>query len=228
MSTRPTRLWYRTPRVRRTAPPPAAGGCKVLEHPDRRGDEAILFWRAELLTDLVRLVSAPPDINSYLIFDPSHWADHVATLATEEGLHLILRLPGEGEYRVLLPGPDPPPDGSPLAIVIEPNRFWRLRVAAAERFLALTVHPGLPFRARLLPLLSPEELARRMHMLWALDLEQAGASEHEIGATVFGTTVSGAVWSNHADRSELRRLLDHARRLTGGGYPELLQPRGPR
>ena len=26
---------------------------------------------------------------------------------------------------------------------------------------------------------------------------------------------------------ELRRLLDHARRLTGGRYPELLQPRGP-
>jgi hypothetical protein len=216
----------RTPRLLPTAPP-VAGGCKVLEHPDRRGDEAILFWRAELLADLVRFVAAPPDTNSHLRFDRSHWADPVATLATAEGLHLILRLPGEVEHRVLLPGPDPPPDGSPLAIVIEPNRFWRLRVAAAERFLTLTAHPGLPFRARPLPSLSQEEVARRMHMLWAFDLEQAGSSEHEIGATVFGTTVSGAVWSNHADRSELRRLLDHARRLTGGRYPELLQPRGP-
>jgi hypothetical protein len=220
-------LRNRTPRVRLTAPP-VAGGCKVLEHPDRRGDEAVLFWRAELLVDLVRLVAAPPDTNSHLRFDPSHWAGQVVTLATGEGVHLILRLPDEVEYRVLLTGPDPPPDGSQLAIVIEPNPFWRLRNAAAERFLAVTAHPGLPFRARPLRPLSPEEVARRMHMLWALDLEQAGASEHEIGATVFGTTVSGAVWSNHADRSELRRLLDHARRLTGGRYPELLQLRSPR
>jgi hypothetical protein len=217
----------RTPRVLPTAPP-VAGGCKVLEHPDRRGDEAVLFWRAELLADIIRLIAAPPDTDSHLRFDHSRWAGHLASLVTEEGLHLVLRLPGEVKHRLLLPGPDPPPDGSRLAIVIEPNRFWRLRVAAAERFLALTVDPGLPFRARPFPPLSPEELARRMHMLWALDLETAGASEHEIGATVFGTTVSGAVWSNHADRSELRRLLHHARRLTSGRYPELLQPRSPR
>jgi hypothetical protein len=215
------------PHARRTAPA-AAGGCKVLEHPDRRGNEAVLFWRSELLADLVRLVAAPADTDSHLRFDPLRWAGHSAALATDEGLHLILRPPGDAEHRLLTPGPDPPPDGSRLAIVIEPNPFWRLRVAAAERFLAFATRLRLPIRPRRLAPLSPEEAMRRAHMLWGLDLEQAGASEHEIGAIVFGTRVSGIVWSNHADRSELRRLLRAGRRFTDGRYRELLRPRSLR
>jgi hypothetical protein len=72
---------------------------------------------------------------------------------------------------------------------------------------------------------SPEEVTRRMYMLWAVDLERAGASEHEVGALVFGTRVSGAIWSNHADRSELRRLLRAGRGFVSGRYRELLQAR---
>ena len=70
--------------------------------------------------------------------------------------------------RVLLPGPDPPRHGSPLAIVIEPNRFWRFRVAAAERFLALAVRPRLPIRPRTSTLVPLEEVARKTYMLWAI------------------------------------------------------------
>jgi hypothetical protein len=71
----------------------------------------------------------------------------------------------------------------------------------------------------------PEEMARRVYMLWAVDLEQAGSSEHEIGAIVFGTRVSSVVWSNHADRSELRRLLRAGRSFVSGRYRDLLQAR---
>jgi hypothetical protein len=221
---RPSSQPNRRLRVRQTVRA-VIGGCKVLENPDRRGDEAVLFWRSELLTDLVRLVAAPANTNSQLRFDPWRWAGQLATLATDEGLNLILRLPGEAEHRLLLPRPDPPRDGSPLAILIEPNRFWRFRVAAAERFLALAVRSRLPIRPRPSALVPPEEVARRTYMLWAIDLEQAAASEHEIGAIVFGTTVSGAIWSNHADRSELRRLLRAGRSLVSGRYCELLQVR---
>jgi hypothetical protein len=221
---RPSSQRNRRLRVRRTARA-VAGGCKVLENPDRRGDEAVLFWRSELLVDLVRLVAAPAGTNSQLRFDPLRWAGQPAALATDEGLNLVLRLPGGTEYRLLLPGPDPPRDGSPLAIVIEPNRFWRFRVAAAERFLALAARSRLPIRPRLSALVPPEEVGRRTYMLWAIDLEQAAASEHEIGAIVFGTRVSGAIWSNHADRSELRRLLRAGRSFVSGRYRELLQAR---
>jgi hypothetical protein len=207
---------------------PLTGGCKVLEDPNRRGDEIVLFWRSELLTDLVCLTLAPANANSQLRFEPRRWAGQQAALATSEGLHLILRLRHNAQYRLLLPGPDPPRYGSPLAIVIEPNRFWRSRVAAAERFLALAAHPPLPFRPPLWPLISPEETARRTYMLWAIDLEQTGASEHEIGALLFGARVSSAVWSNHADRSELRRLLRTGRSFVSGRYRELLHVRLPR
>jgi hypothetical protein len=219
---RPSLQPNRRLRVRQTAWA-VTGGCKVLENPDRHGDEAVLFWRSELLTDLVRLIAAPGNANSQLRFDPLRWAGQLATLATDEGLHLILRLPGNREYRLLLPGPDPPQDGSPLVVVIEPNRFWRFRVTAAERFLALAARSRLPFRSRPLALISPEEMAHRTYILWALDLEQAGASEHDIGAIVFGTSVSGAISSNHADRSELRRLLRAGRSFVSGRYRELLQ-----
>jgi len=221
---RPSSQSNRRLRIRRTGRA-VTGGCKVLENPDRRGDEAVLFWRSELLTDLVRLTAAPAGTDSQLRFDPRRWAGQLAMLATDEGLHLIRRLPGDAEHRLLLPGPDPPLDGSPLAIVIEPNGFWRLRVAAAERFLALAARPRLPTRPRPFARMSPEEVTRRMYMLWALDLEQAGAGEHEIGASVFGTRVSGTIWSNHADRSELRRLLRAGRSFVSGRYCDLLQAR---
>jgi hypothetical protein len=200
----------------------ATGGCKVLENPDRRGDEAVLFWRSELIPELVRLIVAPADADSQLRFDLLRWAGHVAALITDEGLHLILRCSGDTEHRLLLPGPDLPRDGSPLAVVIEPNRFWRFRVAAAERLLALTACSRLPIRPRPAAPLPPEEVARRTYMLWAIDLQQAAASEHEIGAILFGTRVSGAIWSNHADRSELRRLLRAGRSFVSGRYRELL------
>src|SRR5260370_3581203 len=174
---RPRRLRTGTVRVGGTAWA-VAGGCKVLEHPDLRGDKAFLFWRSELLVDLVRLIAAPAGTNSELRFDPLPWAGHLAALRTDEGLNLVLRLPGDGEHRLLLPGPDPPRDGSPLAVVIEPNRFWRLRVAAAERFLALAARPRLAILPRPFALVSPEEVTRRRHMVWVLDLQQAGASDH--------------------------------------------------
>jgi hypothetical protein len=207
---------------------PVTGGCKVLEDPNRRGDEVVLFWRSELLTDLVRLTPAPANANSQLRFEPQRWSSQQAALATDEGLHLILRVRDSAQYRLLLPGPDPPRRGSPLAIVIEPNRFWRSHVAAAERFLALAAHPPLPFRSPRSPLISSEEIAHRTYMLWAIDLEQTRASEHRIGALLFGTRVSGAVWSNHADRSELRRLLRAGRSFVSGRYRELLYVRLPR
>ena len=221
---RPRPLGNRARRIHLTART-VIGGCNVLENSDRRGDEAVLFWRSELLVDLVRLIAAPAGTASQLRFDPRRWAGQLATLATDEGLNLILQLPDEAEHRLLLPGPDPRQDGSPLAIVIEPNRFWRFRVAAAERFLALVVRPRLPIRHRLSALIPPQEVAHRTYMLWAVDLEQAAAGEHEIGAIVFGTRVSGAIWSNHADRSELRRLLRAGRSFVSGRYRELLQAR---
>jgi hypothetical protein len=79
---------------------PVTGACKVLEDPNRRGDEVALFWRSELLTDLVCLTLAPANANSQLRFEPRRWAGQQAALATSEGLHLILRLRHNAQHRL--------------------------------------------------------------------------------------------------------------------------------
>jgi hypothetical protein len=88
---RPNSWCNRRPRIRRTARP-VTGGYEVPEDPNRGGDGAFLFWRSELLADLVRLTPAPASANSQLHFEPQRWAGQQAALTTNEGLHLILRV----------------------------------------------------------------------------------------------------------------------------------------
>ena len=161
-----------------------------------------------------------------LRFEPWRWPGRKHALLTEDGLHLIVTPPEPGgSHRLLLPGPDPPATGVPLAVSLAPSPFWSVRVAAAERFFAYAgvSLPGV--QAALRPAPSLERRERLVHMLWALDLERAGLTEHEMGKALFGTTVSSAAWSNHDDRSELRRLLAAAHALLDGGYVRLLGPR---
>lgn len=158
-----------------------------------------------------------------LRFDPWRWPGRKHALLAEDGLHLIIMPPGTGgKHRLLLPGPDPPAEGAPLAVALGPSPFWPARIAAAERFFSFAgvSLPGV--RSTTQPAPSPERLERLMHMLWVLDLERTGLSEHEMGEALFGSTVSGAAWSNHDDRSELRRLLAAAHSLLDGGYFRLL------
>ena len=157
----------------------------------------------------------------HLRFDPWNWPGHKSALTCEDGLHFVLKLAGGIEHRLLLPGTEPPPDGMPLRILFDPDPHWSLRVAATERFLVFAA-PKIGIRRKPPPRSSAEERERHAHMLWALDLAQAGASEHEIGRAVLGTASSGAAWSNDPDRSELRRLLAAARGFVRGGYRTLL------
>src|SRR5260370_15187222 len=106
---RPSSQLNRRLLVRRTARA-VIGGCKVLENPDRRGDEAVLFWRSELLVDLVRLIAVPARTDSQLRFDPRGSEGQLATLATDGGLNVILRLPGDKAHRLMLPCAAPPPE----------------------------------------------------------------------------------------------------------------------
>ena len=206
-----------------TARRPPDGGCTFAEHPDRRGDEATLFWRPELLPDLIRLIPLGSGADSPLLFDPGRWAARLAARPTEDGLHVVITPDHGPEYRLLLPGSEPPPLGAPLTVAIDPTpSLWQRRVTAAQRFLAFATE-GCIANASALPSIAPEEAIRRAHMLWALDLETGGASEHQIGAALFGVTVASAAWSNHADRSEVRRLLVIGGTCVAAGYRRLLR-----
>jgi hypothetical protein len=139
-------------------------------------------------------------------------------LLADGGVHMILALPGD-EFRLWLPGPDPPEIGTPLAAALDLGAQMTERAAAAERFWrAMT---GLPPRPALLPL-APQPRRHAM-MLWALDLRAAGRSQRAIARTMLDL-IPRPDWADAAERSLVRRLLRDADRLAEGGYLNLLRP----
>ena len=137
-------------------------------------------------------------------------------LVAEGGVHMIVALPGD-EFRLWLPGPDPPAIGTPLAAAIDLGAQMPERAAAAERFWrAMT---GLPPRPTLFPL-APQPRRHAM-MLWALDLRAVGRSQRAIARTMLDL-IPQPDWADAAERSLIRRLLRDADRLAEGGYRKLL------
>ena len=171
----------------------------------------------------MRLIPLADLTGSALRFDPVRWPGRVATLATAEGLHYVVTAPHGLEYRLLLPGPRPPAAGAPLGFAVDarPLGFQR-RVAVAQRFLDFALGADAA-SADAKRVIAPEEAIRRAHVVWAIDLQIDGASEHQVGAQLFDLDVAGATWSNHPDRSETRRLLALGRAYVGGGYRRLLR-----
>lgn len=189
----------------------------------RRANEIPIFWLPELLGHLIPLGPGPPGIGPPIIFEPWRWPGRKHVLATGDSLQIIVGEPGSRSC-LLLPGPDPPNDGAPLGLLLSRSPFWRARLDAAVRFLTLIGQPLPATRAPPPPRLTDERRTRLVHMLWALDLEAAGASEHEIAGLALGTAVTGPAWANHPDRGEIRRLLAEARNLVRGDYRRLLAP----
>lgn len=210
------------PAVEEAPPDPTDWGCDFVADPERRADEIAVFWLPELLGNLIPLAPGPPGTGPPITYEPWRWPGRKQALSTGDRLQLIVD--GEQPHRLLLPGPDPPDDGAALGLVLDRSRFWRARLDAAARFLA-AVGQHLPgFRPPPPPHLSDERRDRLTAMLWALDLQRAGASEHEIAGMALGTSVTGPAWSNHPDRGEVRRLLAEAGSLVAGGYRRLLAP----
>lgn len=81
-------------------------------------------------------------------------------------------------------------------------------------------------RGKLPTSLQPREKrgSRWARMLQALDGHVAGATHREIADTIFGSDLVRSEWRGASDhlRLKVQRLLREARRLTRGGYRELL------
>ena len=139
-------------------------------------------------------------------------------LLAEGGVHIIVATPGD-EFRLWLPGKEPPKIGTPLAAAIDLDAHTAERAAAAQRFWRAI--SGLPAQSGLLP----EVPLRRRHamMLWALDLKRAGQTQRDI-ARMLLDAAARRDWADAAERSQVRRLLRDADRLARGGYLNLLRP----
>ena len=172
---------------------------------------------------MIPLGPGPPGTGPPIIYEPWRWPGRKGALVGSDGLHIVLD--GHGQrHRLLLPGPEPPADGAALGLVLDRSPFWRARLDAGARFLAAVGQQLPEYRAPPPPRLSDERQDRFTAMLWALDLQRAGAGEHDIAGMTLGTTVTGPAWSNHPDRGEVRRLLADGSRLVAGGYRRLLAP----
>lgn len=210
-------------RTRIGRPIPPLGGCNFAVDPGRRADEVPIFWLPELLGSLIPLGQGPPGTGPPIVFEPWRWPGSKQALSTSDSLQFIIDADG-ARHRPLLRGPEPPRDGAALGLVLDRSPFWRARLDAAARFLA-AVGQALPgLRTPAPPRLADERRDRLAHMVWALDMQRSGASEHDIAGMALGTVISGPAWSNHPDRGEIRRLLAEARALAAGGYRRLLAP----
>lgn len=216
----PRRPLYRRIRLKRAASHDA-GGCSFAPDPDLRADQTFVFWRPDLLTDLVRLLPATASpFEARLRFDPARWRARHATRAADDGVHLIIGDPA-GEHRLWLPGPELPALGTPLAVVLDSDRYAQERADAALRFWRFAAEPrvarGLP------PAPSLSNAGRLARMLWAIDLRAAENSHRQIAADMLGIAQSSD-WADHSDRSHVRRLIRDAAAIVNGRYRDLLRP----
>ena len=193
----------------------------------RRADEIeAIFWRPELLVDVVCLIPPPPPWADAprVLFDPWRWPGRKHLLIAEDGVHIVATGSPAGSLRLWLPRRSSvPPLGTELGFYVHPDGFGQERAEAALRFWRLAADPPVSRRPPG-PLAWPRHDPLRLGlMLWALDLKRSGMSRREIARVMLGVE-PGADWSESDARSWVRRLMRDAEKLVSGGYRDLLRP----
>jgi len=203
---------------------PCPGGCTFAEHPDLQAPEARIIWHADFDPGTIGVIAFPADpsdpnsiridrIASWLAIATDDWGREHAVLS--DGWHHIRldieegRL--EGQEAVLL--------------------HYRLHgLASAEaRLLPLRRFLDLCRHRRFARSLFPRDscIDRGIDMLRVHDALQEGASQREIGATLFGDERVAHDWIGESDslRSRVRRLVREANAMARGGYRQLMRRR---
>lgn len=176
-----------------------------------------MFWRPEVLPDVVRLHPAAGGNTACLRYDPRRWPGRLDRFADEDGLLLILSAGGT-EHRLWLPA-EPEP-GAPLAAVLDLDPHAPARAGAALRLWRHLCGRAEPRRSA-----GPSQRARRLaRALQALDGRLAGASYREIALVLFGEARlrEAGYWRTSGLRKTAIGLVDSGRALMSGGYRRLL------
>lgn len=209
---------------RSTTQPPTArhfGGCIFAEDPTIDAPSARLLWRADHDRSVlaVRADPAAPD-------DPDHvWLDALpgktTLIVSGDRQHLVIS-DGAHQLRLdihgtLLEGP------VRLQYELAGTVGIEAKLHTLRRLLALL---RLGRFARRLEIVEPR-VGRWVLMLRAYDLGQAGASQREIAASLFGAERVACEWRTTSDSLRLRvqRLLRDAAAMIDGGYLALLDGR---
>jgi hypothetical protein len=184
-----------------------------------------VFWRPELLVDLVCLGPPPPPWRdaARVRFDPWAWPGRKSMLLAGDGVHLLVAGSPAGDLRLWLPGrPELPTLGDPLGFHVPSDLYAAERAAAALRFWHFAADPPV---TRAAPRAPPpwRDATRLALMLFVLDLRAIGFSHRDI-ARILHDAAPGPDWADSAGRQAVRRLLADADALVGGGYRNLLMP----
>ena len=176
-----------------------------------------------MLVDIVRVTPGLDDADA-VRFEPGRWPGRKATFATADGFHMIVSN-GREEHRLWLPGPEPPPVGTPLTVQLILDRDVRHRADAALRFCMMArARSGRRPRASSAVDYS---IIRQMRMLQAFDGRHAGATYRAVAAAIFGekAVAEARPWKTSALRSTVITLAETAAAIVEGGYLNLLRPR---
>lgn len=191
--------------------------------PDKTASDTAIFWRPELLAEIVRLRRARGGLDDPRVrFDPDNWPGRRSTHVDEDGLHILLAAAGT-EHRLWLPSAETPPPGTPLEAALDLDAYTVDQAEAVLRFLKLVAVPPVPTgRRRPSGGLRPSRLAQ---LLQALDGSLAGASYREIATAVFGERRVREDWGRTSSlRDATIYLVQSADALMAGGYRGLLRP----
>lgn len=196
------------------------GGSPFAVDPQLSGNQATVFWRADVLPTVVPLAPAPTSFAGARPIDFGELGD-VKERAGPDGRHAIIRT-DSGELRIWAPDNR---REQPLAFALPLDDELPIRVKAALRLWARIVHlrsdRGPPPLA-----LTRQRHDRLMLMLRALDGHLADASYRDIADVLFGARrLEHEPWKTSSVRDTTIRLVRGGLALMRAGYRKLLRGR---
>ena len=226
------------PGTRERALPPAAsihpvipptirfnGGFTFAERPELEAPDARIIWHADIDPATLRVAVIPVDRVGPDHLEVARLSPWLSVVVDGEGREHAVLSDGWRHVRIDVEAGSLVEGG----LVMLEYRLVGLASAqssasALKRFLQLAIHRR--FAASLFP---PEpRMTRWLTLLRVSDALRAGASQREIGRTLFGDERVEQEWLGHSDslRSRVRRLVRDARAMARGGYRVLLRKGG--
>jgi hypothetical protein len=200
----------------------ARGGCTFAEDPARSAPEARIIWHADLDPGTLRVEAIPSDRADPDGLDLERVAAWLTIVTDPDGYdHAVL---SDGRHHIRLDVAQGQLAGETLV-----HLHYRLHgLGSAEAgILPLRRLLHLQRHRRFARSLFPRDpwIERGIQLLRVHDALADGATQREIGNTLFGEARVAEDWNDRSDsmRSRVRRLVREAKALAQGGYRELIR-----
>lgn len=209
----------RQPRIRSQA---RQWGLMFMEDPALTARDAIIFWRPDMVSGVMRSGARRHSLVSTPLFD--FWTEpgrKAIAVGADDALAIIET--GNETYRLLFESPDDLAGQIALEFRLDAYGDNESEMEAVRNFLLnhqkiFKKLPGASFR--------PHPYApKMMQMFQAIDGRSAGASYRQIAEVLFGVEPVVEDWRNHGlFKARIRYLVKRGIYFMRGGYRHLLKP----